>query len=288
MSTKKLNKSKSIEISQSNIKNDAEKKVVVKRRKVELKPTKASAVAIASQANRAKKQALIERMASWEMVQSKKSDKSSITQVPLWVWIFFGVSLLLFCVAFYQAIIRPQLEDKLDVSMMSNDYWDGESKGDFVTLENESSGTLNQVNTLGNEDMDSWIVTSEQLIKKFFVYLSERRFDDAFGLFWSKTQNDENIREHFTSFRMAPFFNWIEWWRLEPTNIHYIENVNWKDKYWFDISYVLSSNNERYEESWEVIVGEAWWEQKILNIVCVTHRCSYHPIFWPENFGLMR
>ena len=64
MSTKKLNKSKSIEISQSNIKNDAEKKVVVKRRKVELKPTKASAVAIASQANRAKKQALIERMAS--------------------------------------------------------------------------------------------------------------------------------------------------------------------------------------------------------------------------------
>ena len=89
------------------------------------------------------------------MVQSKKSDKSSNTQVPLWVWIFFGVSLLLFCVAFYQAIIRPQLEDKLDVSMMSNDYWDGESKGDFVTPENESSGTLNQVNTLGNEDMDS-------------------------------------------------------------------------------------------------------------------------------------
>ena len=45
-------------------KKDSSQKVVVKRRKLDLTPTKASAVAIASQANRAKKQALIERMES--------------------------------------------------------------------------------------------------------------------------------------------------------------------------------------------------------------------------------
>ena len=171
-------------MSKSNIKNDMEKKVVVKRRKVELKPTKASAVAIASQANRAKKQALIERMASSGMVQCEKPTNSSNTQVPLWVWIFFGVSLLLFCVAFYQAIIRPQLEGgKLGGSIMSNDYRDGESKGDFVTPEIESSDTLNQANVVENEDMDDSVTTPEQLIKKYFIYLSERRFDDAFDLF---------------------------------------------------------------------------------------------------------
>jgi hypothetical protein len=48
-------------------KKDSNKKVVVKRRKTELIPTKASAVAIASQANRAKKNALIKRLASSNM-----------------------------------------------------------------------------------------------------------------------------------------------------------------------------------------------------------------------------
>ncbi|MBR7036881.1 hypothetical protein IKI14_03270 [bacterium] len=84
------------------------KKVVVRRRKTDLKPTKASAVAIVSQANRAKKQALIEKVANSDIIPVKKSDTSD-TKIPLWVWIFFGCSLLLFCVSFYQAIIRPQL-----------------------------------------------------------------------------------------------------------------------------------------------------------------------------------
>ena len=114
-------KSESKKLSQSNIRDDITKKGVVKRRKTDLKLTKASAVAIVSQANRAKKQALIERMASSELVKNKKVERSSNSQVPLWVWIFFGVSLLLFCIAFYQAIIRPQLEgDKSDSFVISD------------------------------------------------------------------------------------------------------------------------------------------------------------------------
>ena len=86
------------------------KKVVVKRRKVELKPTKASAVAIASQANRAKKQALIERVSNSDIPTRQVS--SSDTKIPVWVWVFFGCSLMLFCISFYQAIIRPQIESE--------------------------------------------------------------------------------------------------------------------------------------------------------------------------------
>jgi hypothetical protein len=44
-------------------KEESKQKVVVKRRKKELTPTKASATAIISQANRAKKQALIKKLA---------------------------------------------------------------------------------------------------------------------------------------------------------------------------------------------------------------------------------
>ena len=64
------------------------KKVVVRRRKSDLKPTKASAVAIVSQANRAKKQALIEKVANSDNIPVKKSETSD-TKIPLRVWVFF-------------------------------------------------------------------------------------------------------------------------------------------------------------------------------------------------------
>jgi type VI protein secretion system component VasF len=88
--------------------------VVVKRRKVDLKPSRASAVAIASQANRAKKkQALIERVSNSNVMSSNRSESSG-TKIPLWVWMFFGCSLMLFCVSFYHAVLRPQIEKEND------------------------------------------------------------------------------------------------------------------------------------------------------------------------------
>ena len=74
-------------MSKTENKKDATKKVVVKRRKVELVPTKASAVAIASQASRTKKQALIEKMSTNDMPYKKT--ESSDNKIPLWVRMFF-------------------------------------------------------------------------------------------------------------------------------------------------------------------------------------------------------
>ena len=73
----------------SESKKDSTKKVVVKRRKSDLKPTKASAVAIVSQANRAKKQALIEKVSNSVVIPNKKAGTSADTKIPLWVWMFF-------------------------------------------------------------------------------------------------------------------------------------------------------------------------------------------------------
>ncbi|MBQ5945337.1 hypothetical protein IJL65_02860 [bacterium] len=91
---------------------------MVKRRKLDLTPTRASAVAIASQA--AKKQALIDKLASEDKVIIK--NERSSTKIPSWVWIFFGCSLLLFCISFYQAIIRPQLEEELAQANVDDVY----------------------------------------------------------------------------------------------------------------------------------------------------------------------
>jgi hypothetical protein len=97
------------------------------------------------------------------------------------------------------------------------------------------------------------------------------------------------IREHFTSFRMNPFLDWIEWWKLIPTNFQYVKSPTyWKDIYNFDLSYVMSSDQGKYDETWEFTVNTQWDSPRISSIRCVTPKCSYHPIFWPENFGLMR
>jgi hypothetical protein len=97
------------------------------------------------------------------------------------------------------------------------------------------------------------------------------------------------IRDHFTSFRMNPFLDWIQWWSLTPTNFQYVKSPTyWKDVYNFDLSYLMSSDQSKYDETCEFTVNTKWDEPKISSIRCVTPKCSYHPIFWPENFGLMR
>ena len=265
-------------------KKDSTKKVVVKRRKLDLTPTRASAVAIASQANREKKQALIDKLASEDRV-FKKEDSSN--KIPLRVWIFFWCALLLFCVSFYQAIIRPQLEAELTQANIEDTYVPEE---DSVSLwwnqvnDNEISYTNNQIveNTIQTP------TTAVETIEEFFKRLSNREFDEAYNLLAPSMQRSSEIREHFTSFRMSPFVSGLQW-DLKPTNFRYISTSTYgKDRYGFDLSYTLASNQETYNEEWEFVVDTSWDEPKISRIVCTTTKCSFHPIFWPENFGLMR
>ena len=279
--------------SKSVAKKSTEKKAVVKRRKVDLIPTRASAVAIASQANRAKKKALIEKVASGKMPSQKM--KSTDSKIPTWVRMFFGFSLLLFCVSFYQAIIYPQLAPEVVMVNNSNDN----SVSDIFAQWNTQEIDDNQEYVTETEISDQvWVEESQSItipetatetIQEFFNRLSNRNFDGAFNLMVPALRNYPDIRDHFTSFRMNPFLDGIEWWKLVPTNFEYVVSPTyWKDAYNFDISYVMSADKTKYDETWEIIVSTSWDEPKISSIRCVTSRCSYHPIFWPENFGLLR
>jgi hypothetical protein len=101
--------------------------------------------------------------------------------------------------------------------------------------------------------------------------------------------NSSEMREHFTAFRMNPFLDWIQWWRLIPTNIRYTTSPSYgRDQYNFDLVYFLNQDQSRYEESWEVTINTQWEVPNVSSIRCITSKCSYHPIFWPENFGLLR
>ena len=273
-------------------KKDSVKKVVVKRRKVDLTPTKASAVAIASQANRAKKKALIEKISKSANIPSSRVESSSDTRIPLWVRVFFGCSLLLFCVSFYQAIIRPQIEKETTVD---DSYWIAENvdngwnyqeiEGDWYSLGNEN---IEQVVIEWNQ-WEKIPETATAVIEEFFNRLSNRNFDGAFDLMIPALRAYPDIKNHFTSFRMDPFLDWIEWWKLVLSNIEYIKSpAYWKDVYNFDLSYVMKSDQEKFEETWEFGVNTLGDKPKISSIRCISSKCSYHPIFWPENFGLMR
>ena len=275
--------------SKSEKKIDSSKKVVVKRRKTELIPTKASAVAIVSQATRAKK-ALIEKVASKDVLH-KKVEPSSDSKIPLWVWVFFWCSLLLFCVSFYKAIIYPQLGGGQTHGNETIEFlvdWDDVSDdGESIQYVENSEYLVGN-----NGDENYWIkepTTATETIEEFFSRISARNFDGAFDLMIPALRTSSVIRDHFTSFRMNPFLDWIEWWVINPTNFNYLSSpAFWRDKYSFDLSYVLTSSQEKYDETWEFVVDTKWDAPKITNIVCTTSKCSYHPIFWPENFGLMR
>ena len=301
-SSVKINKSVSRTKTKTSLsleKKDSSKKVVVKRRKLDLTPTRASAVAIALQANRAKKQALIEKVANSNIFPSE-AVPSSDTKIPLWVWLFFWCSLLLFCVSFYHAIIRPQIEKANDVEVETMDWVESismeDNSQDIEDITDVNSDVENidytEVENINQTEVgNGWdkVGTSAEVIEEFFGCLSSRDFDGAFDLMIPALRNYDDIRTHFTSLRMNPFLDWIEWWKLLPENMRYINSPTyWKDVYNFDLSYVLKSNQEKYEETWEFGVNTSWDEPKISSIRCISSKCSYHPIFWPENFGLTR
>lgn len=277
---------------------ESEKKVVIKRRKKDLTPTKASATAIISQANRAKKQALIEKLSEEKMPQTREVErKPSSSKVPLWVRLLFWGSLLWFCIAFYLAIIHPQLENK-DVAIQVDDnfYWSSDMQEENTVWKADLSSVINEEdkNTEENETAEKTEIianpqNAEELIQSYFAYMSDWDFDNSFALFDKKAQNDKNIRDHFTAFRMSPFFGWIDWNSITPQNIQKTtETYKWKEVYTFDISYVLSSTQEQYDETWKFATSENNWNPRILMIYCVSNGCWKHPIFWPEDFWLMR
>ena len=277
-------------------KEESKQKIVVKMRKKELTPTKASATAIISQANRAKKQALIKKLTEEEKIPVEESEKNSqSSKVPLRVRIFFWCSLLLFCISFYHAIIRPQLEQELvDIAIDDNVYWNSDTEKDKLEWDVNLSDIDNIIDKKDGElDQNSNIIrnpqNADELIQSYFAYMSEWKFDESFALFDNKAQNDKNIRDHFSAFRMSPFFEWIEWKSIIPQNIQKTsETYKWKDVYTFDISYKLASTNEQYNETWKFAINDNAWNLKIMMLYCVSNGCWKHPIFWPEDFGLMR
>lgn len=281
--TSKKTSEKSALKSKTSISSQKTKKVVVKRRTSDLSPTKASAVAIASQANRAKKQALIQKVSL-----SENHNKTSSSKIPLWVWLFFWWSLLLFCISFYQAIIRPQLVTDVNINRSDDSvYWIWWSTDEENIVVGEWTEDLNN-NWVGVED---GLISEGKtgVIARFFDLISDRDFDGSFDLFSSALKNTQDIRTHFTEYRLSPFLSGIQWWRLQPKDIEYISTSEYgNDKYGFNLSYTLLENQEQYDEMWEIVIDDKWDEPRIASIVCVTSRCSYHPIFWPENFGLMK
>jgi hypothetical protein len=165
-------------------------------------------------------------------------------------------------------------------------YQELENENEAIAPENEESKQIEL------EGENQWLIipqTANDVIVEFFNRLSNRNFDWAFDLMTPALRGYADIRSHFSSVRMNPFMDWVEWWKVIPMNIQYIRSPsNWKDVYNFDLSYVLKSNQEKFEETWEFWINTSWAEPKISSIRCISSKCSYHPIFWPENFGLMR
>lgn len=290
------------------------KKVVVKKRTAELTPSKASATAIASQALRAKKQWLKENESQWFWNNHKKDS----TKIPTWIWIFFGCSLFLFCVSIYQSIFKPQIESNKSLNpwetyrtssfnemqwwtesdIAYNDdsyanifdnsydnYTDNSYDNNFIDDSYENSEIFVENNEIIKTEQN--LNNSNDTILEFFDKISNKDFEWVNNLLYGPIKTSSEIKEHFSEFRLSPFISWIVWNTLTPTNIQYIStSPSWNETYKFNLSYSLN-NGQNFEESWTIITKNVEWDYKIISIKCETYRCSFHPIFWPENFWLM-
>ncbi len=264
-------------------KRSESKKVVVKKRTSDLTPTKASAAAIASQAQRARKQALVQKMSiEWKKTENINQNKKS-TKIPLRVWIFFGCALLFFSIAFYKAILSPQFDVAVE--------WDDIESSGYYRTDSQDSVDLWQEQVVDESQnyQDNVVTGGDGMVYAFFDRLSNQDFDSLFDLFDGPLQRSQEMKEHFTAFRMVPFLAGIQWNKLVPNNIQYVgKSANGNDEYRFDLSYQLSSTQEEYNETWKMVLKEIDGNQKIASVMCETKKCSYHPLFWPENFGLMK
>ena len=273
------------------IKEQISKKGTIKRRTSDLTLSKASATAIIAQAHHTNKQAFKANNPNTAYIKNKNTSN----RIPIRVRIFFWCSLLLFCISFYQAIVRPQLEiSTINTPKANILYW-----MDITNNTNEWEIKTDEEFNKNSENQDSiWVIDSNNnfdnnpsinIIQTFFYHLSNKDFDKSFELLTPSLQKASEIKDHFTAFRIIPFLEWIEWWTLSPNNFQYISSSTyWRDKYSFELTYTLSSNQETYNETREFVVDTKWDSPKITSIVCITPKCSYHPIFRPENFGLMR
>lgn len=254
-----------------------------------------------------KKEEFISKVALAAIQQERtlpSSPKKVTKKIPVWVWIFFGASLLLFCISLYQALLFPQLTTSNQSSLTPTQNM-GTNEGILSSNQEETIFPLfeNEEDTTAWTENDSLTllgsvestVTDEDyqniaLIQNFYSLVSAKDIEGLRNLFDTPMKNSSNIRSIFSNYKISPFIDNIRGNKIQPTNISLIDTSDSGTKeYEYMLTYTLetSDQTQEFDELWKIKIRTENGEQKIGSIWCESYRCSYNPFFWPEAYGLI-
>lgn len=203
-----------------------------------------------------------------------KKVKREPNKIPVWVWVFFGASLLLFCIALYQSFLRPSLTDSQVVG---------------------SEETPNII-VSGNED--EWDTSTQTptfqaggpaFLQQFYQTFSQKDATSLLALFDAPLQKSTEIKQFFSNYKIVPFIDNITNNSIFPENIELIStSPSGVEEYRYNLNYHLEPSNEDFAETRVAKVKFTDNDAKIASIRCESTRCSYNPFFRPESYGLVK
>lgn len=207
----------------------------------------------------------------------KKNKETKLIPIP--VWIFFGVSLLLFCTAIYQSIIRPTLVKDDKVAILQP--WNNAvivSTSDAENIDIDNTQTIQAV-----EETTDWT----QFLNQFYQVFSSKDISQMRSMMDSVLQKNETIQQFWTSYKITPFIDNITNNKVSPQNIQLIAtSPSWTEEYTFELNYHLIPADQDFNETRvaKVRYTDAW--PKLASIRCETTNCSKNPFFRPERYNL--
>ncbi|MBQ7075079.1 hypothetical protein IJM86_08855 [bacterium] len=112
--------------------------------------------------------------------------------------------------------------------------------------------------------------------------MSEKKSDELLTMLHPNLRR--GLQANWNSSRLKKFMDHVVGGQIKPTVID-VKNQNGTITYQYELHYSLDVNSEKsFDEEREMTVQGEGNNAKITNIHCSTHKCSQHPIFWPENF----
>lgn len=212
-----------------------------------------------------------------------KNETNEKRLIPVWVWIFFGCSLLMFCIALYESCMRPKMISETQKWATEEDI--------IVNIDSSETPISEPSNTESSITVVEEATTGPQFLYQWYQIFSSKDVALLKTLMDSAMRNNATIKQFWSAYKINSFIDGIENHSLQPQNITLIStSPSWIEEYQYELEYSLlpEYNAQHFKETRVAKVRYTETGPQLASLRCETPRCSYNPFFRPENYGLVK
>lgn len=211
--------------------------------------------------------------------------------IPLRVRVFFGSSLLMFCVAMYQALLRPQLlkdqgeerERNLPAVEVAATLPTSETlptsnqavPAPRETVVETPALTLVEEATTGPQFLHQWY----QIFSAKELTLLNQMMDPVF-------KRNPTIKQFWKAYNINAFIDGIETHRLQPEKITLLGSFEGGEEYAYELKYTLlpAYQGLQFHEKRKAKIKFTEQGPRLFSLYCETTKCSHNPFFRPDKY----